>query len=327
MTPREPRVWVLLGDRTGDNNQLLRLGGELGEPFRTLQLRYNPLHLLPPRILGATLATLDRESRAEVRPPWPDLVLGIGYRSVPVALEIRRRSGGRAKLVRLGNPRLGPANFDLVVTTPQYDVPAAPNVLHLPFGISTAAKLEPTREEKDWLTKLPRPHRLLLIGGDTFMWHLDSDTVRGAATALAAKSGSVIAVSSGRTKKAQTEAVAAGLKGSEHGLIWGRFPRYQVLIEDADEIHVTADSVAMVSDAIATGKPVGLVLPQESASGRLFNRLAKAGLPVPIRDIRRFWLGVQEQGRAGTVDRPRSARSEDDPLAEAVDAVRDLLDR
>ena len=52
-------VWVLLGQRTGDNNQLLRLAGELGVPFRTLELRYNGLYRVPPSMLGATLVTLD----------------------------------------------------------------------------------------------------------------------------------------------------------------------------------------------------------------------------------------------------------------------------
>ena len=51
-------VWVLLGRRTGDNNQLLRLAEALDTPFRAMELRYNALHLIPPHILGATLSTL-----------------------------------------------------------------------------------------------------------------------------------------------------------------------------------------------------------------------------------------------------------------------------
>jgi len=319
------RVWVLVGERTGDKNQLLRLADELGEPFRTVGLDYNALHVLPPPLLGASLATLDRESRAKIRPPWPDLVLGIGFRSVPVALAIRELSGGEARLVRLGNPRLDPSNFDLVITTPQYAVPNAPNVIQLPFGINTAPRLEATREEMAWLARLPRPHRLLLIGGHTFMWTLNPQTLAEAAARLAAKGGSVIAVSSARTTKAMEQAVAEALGGTEHGLVRGRFPRYPLLLEDADEIHVTADSAAMTSDAIATGKPVGLILPEMSASGRLFYRLAKAGPRVPVRDIRRFWTGILDRGLAGTVDEPRSGKLGCDPLGATVAAVRALM--
>lgn len=323
-------VWVLLGQRTGDNNQLLRLAREIGLPMRTLELRYNGLYRVPPALLGASLATLTSDSRSRIRPPWPRLVLGIGNRSVPVALAIRKLAGGRAKLVRLGNPRLDPSKFDLVITTPQYHVRDAPNVVRLPVGINTAPKLEPDREEAEWLAKLPRPHRLLLIGGDTFMWAVRPATLASAASTLKRKcvtdGGSVIAVSSSRSSKTMLDSVAAALQGSEHGLVWGRFPRYPVLLADADEIHVTADSVAMVSDAIATGKPLGLVLPDKSLSGRLFYGLAKLGLPVPVRDVRRFWTAIQAQGLAGTPDRPAKGKLADDPLALAVSAVRALLE-
>ena len=88
----EAPVWVLLGQRTGDNNQLLRLASELGLPFRTIELAYNPLHVVPPRLLGAGLASLTEKSRRLIRPPWPKLVLASGYRSVPAALSIRAMS-------------------------------------------------------------------------------------------------------------------------------------------------------------------------------------------------------------------------------------------
>ena len=328
MGERAP-VWVLLGERTGDNNQLLRLAGELGVPFRAVELRYNRLHLVPPRLLGASLRTLDPGSERQIRPYWPKLVLGIGYRSVPVALAIRELSLGAAKLVRLGNPRIHPANFDLVITTPQYEVQKAPNVIRLLVGISTAPTLDPTLEESEWLAKLPRPHRLLLIGGDTFMWTLSPQALAAAASTLARKcktdGGSVIAVSSSRSREAVLDAVAAALGGSEHALVWGRFPRYPVLLRDCDEVYVTADSVAMVSDSVATGKPLGLILPENSASGRLFYALSKLGVPVPVRDVRRFWTSIQASKLAGTVEDPVAGKLESDPVATAVSAVRALL--
>jgi len=321
-------VWVLLGQHTGDNNQVLRLATELGLPFRRFELNYNALSRLSPQIAHESFATLDDQSRQEMKPPWPRLVLGVGNRSVPPALAIRRLSGGKSKLVRLGNPRIPPENFDLVITTAQYPVPDAPNVLRLPIGISTAAVLPPTIEESNWLEQFPRPHRLLLIGGDTFMWHLTPGRMAAGAETLRRKSGgSVIAVSSARSAKPILQRVAAALAGSEHGLVFGRFPRYPVLLHDADEIYVTADSAAMVSDAVATGKPVGLVMPGRTASGRLFYALQKLGMPVPVRDIRSFWAGVQSQGLVGTLERPVAGSLSSDPLATAVSAVRELLAR
>lgn len=321
------RVWALLGHRTGDNNQVLRVARELGVPFRAVELRYNALAHLPTRLGGASLASLESESREMIRPPWPELVLGIGSRSVPVALAIREASGGKAKLVRLGNPRLDPGNFDLVVTTDQYRVPDAPNVVRLPVGISTAPQVEPTERESDWLARFPRPRRLLLLGGETFMWRLHSQSVAAAARAIARKpGGSVIAVRSRRTGSDVLREVGAVLAGPDTALVRGSFPRYPVLLAAADEIYVTADSVAMVSDAVATGKPIGLVLPKKTASGRLFYGLEKLDAPIPVRDVRRFWRRVRARGLAGTVQHPVAGTLELDPLRTAVAAVRRVLD-
>jgi uncharacterized protein len=57
----------------------------------------------------------------------------------------------------------------------------------------------------------------------------------------------------------------------------------------------------------------------------LFYAAAKLGAPVPVRDIRRFWTGVQSQGLAGTLDRPIAGKLSADPLEIAVSAVRKLL--
>lgn len=322
----EAPVWVLLGHRTGDNNQLIRLASELGIPFRTIFLNYNILRPLPVGLLGSSLASLERRSRAQIRPPWPKIVLGIGNRSVPAALAIQRLSGGMSKLVRLGNPRRSPANFDLVITTPQYDVPDAPNVLRLPVGNSTAPITEAGPEEATWLSRLERPHRLLLIGGNTFMWSMSAERIAQAAIVLRnKKGGSVIAVSSRRTSGAVRNAVTRALVGSPHALVWGRFPKYSALLRDADEIAVTADSVAMVSDAISTGKPVGLIEPVMTPVGRFLYSLTAIGRSVPVRDVRRFWRSVQSRGLAGTVEHPRGGALEGDPLAAATSAIRALL--
>jgi len=317
----DPPVWVLLGGRTGDNNQLLRVAEALGLPFRSTELRYNVLHLVPPRILGATLSTLAAESKGQIRRPWPELVLGVGYRSVPVALAIRKLSGGRAKLVRVGNPRLDPREFDLVITTVQYPVPGARNVIRLPVGIATAVSMQATGEELEWLRRLPRPHRLLLIGGNTFMWSLTPKAMAHVAKKIAEKGGSVIPVSSPRSSQAVLAAVHSAV-----GMPSPNRPRYPVLLSDADEIYVTGDSISMASDAIATGRPVGIFRPQRTFAGRLLYGFGgAANRRVPVRDIQRFMDSVLDQGLAGTVEQPRAPSYQPDALQTAVSAIRKLL--
>lgn len=322
---RPPRIWVLLGPRTGDNNQALALAEALGLPFETRTLAYNPLQALSVWLPGTAL-TLDRASRRHLRPPWPDLVIAIGRRSVPVARWIRRRSGGRTKLVRIGHPRIDPALFDLVVTTRQYPVPPGDNVLLLPLAMSRFSQApEPTAEEAEWLAALPSPRRLLAIGGATKYWDLSGQRVAEAVTKLQERAGVLIVATSRRTDPAVTQAVRAVLAPSGR-LVEGAFPRFPVLMAAADEIFVTGDSVSMLSEAILTGKPVGLVPIEQDEKGRrkLGDQPQDAGPDARRRDLRRFWNYLAEEKLIGTVDRPVAARVEN-PVATAARAVRGLL--
>jgi mitochondrial fission protein ELM1 len=84
-------IWVLLGARTGDNNQALALAEALGMPFEVKQLDYNALQSLSVW-LPPTAASLTKAAKAGLKAPWPDLVIAIGRRSVPVARWIKRQN-------------------------------------------------------------------------------------------------------------------------------------------------------------------------------------------------------------------------------------------
>ena len=320
-----PRIWVLLGPRTGDNNQALALAEALGLPFETRTLGYNRLQALSVW-LPPTAATLDRASRRLIRPPWPDLIIAIGRRSVPVARWIKRQNKGRTKLVRIGHPRIDPALFDLVVTTRQYPVPPGDNVLLLPLAMSrfTSAP-ELTAAEEQWLAELKRPRRLLAIGGATKYWSLPPHKVAEAAARLQQGDGSLIVATSRRTDPAVTAAVRALLSPSAR-LVDGAVPRFPVLMSEADEIFVTGDSVSMISEAILTGKPVGLVPIEQDEKGR--RKLGESpqgdGPDARRRDLRRFWDYLEDNRLVGTVDKPVAARVEN-PVETAARAVRGLL--
>lgn len=320
-----PRIWVLLGPRTGDNNQALALAEELGLPFETRSLAYNQLQALSVWLPGTAL-TLDRDSRRRLQPPWPDLVIAIGRRSVPVARWIKRQNKGRTKLVRIGHPRINPGLFDLVITTRQYPVPPGENVLLLPLAMSRfSTPPEPTAEEAQWLAGLQEPHRLLAIGGATKYWLLSADHVADAVRKLKLRGGSLVIATSRRTDPEVTEKLRAALSPSDR-LVDGPFPRFPVLLDAADEIFVTGDSVSMLSEAILTGKPVGLVPIEQDEKGRkkLGNAPQDIGPDARRRDLRRFWNYLREEGLIGTVDQPMAANVEN-PVETAARAVKNLL--
>lgn len=325
-----PRIWVLLGHRKGDNNQLLALAHALGLPFETRSLRYNVLRRLSKRLAGRSLASVLPSARKWLRPPWPDLVIGIGHRSVPVARHIRNASGGRTRLVQLGNPRLDPRHFDLVITMPQYGLRASERVVRLPLAMASPHPEEKaTDEERSFLDALPRPHRLMVIGGPNKHWRVDEADVVEAARSLMrrcdADGGSLIAVGSPRTPASVERVVADVMARTRHCFVAGNMPRYLCLLQDADEIHVTADSISMLSEAIITGKPVGMIPIRPALRGSVRNGLADVGLMrKPKPNLRPVWAELREAGLVGTIDEPRVGDGSN-PVQVAVAAVRELL--
>lgn len=320
-----PRVWLLLGHRRGDNNQLLALGEALGVPFETRTLSYRwtarPIMHLFPR----SIAHLSYGSRERLGPPWPDLVIGIGRRSVAVARWIRKMSGGKVGLVRLGHPRAPREWFDLVLSTPQYPVPDGPNVVTLPLALNRFRDPPaPTAEEQALFDSLPRPHILLSLGGNAPMWRIDPKTLCEAVNSLSARAsrqnGTLLIASSPRTPKSLVDQLRSQTADQPHVHLLAPEVRYGAALADADLHVVTADSVSMISEAIVTGKPVAIIPVTRTLRGRI--RLGDDPAGTQIRDPRRFWRHVEMLGLVGTLDHPRKGHVPD-PVGIAVKAVRD----
>lgn len=320
-------VWVLLGPHRGDNHQVLALAEGLGVPFRPIQVRYRWFAHLPAVMRSIAVSQLQPEARAEIAPPWPSLVIGIGQRSVPVARYIKQASGGRTAIVRLGDPMVSPRYFNLVITTPQYAVRDLDNVVRLPVTIPNPP-IAPDASEERWLESFPRPRRLIAVGGATSLWQLSQRTIAETAQTLLAASerdgGSVIAVTSPRTSPRLAAAARAEL--GSLAVVDGDFPRYNALLSAADEIHVTGDSVSMLSEAVAAGKPVGLIPLEPNPIGRII-RFAEAirGRPFRIRDLTKFWDELTARGLIGTVEQPRRGTLHAGALETATSAVEAAL--
>ena len=317
-----PLIWVLLGARTGDNNQALALAEALGMPFEVKQLDYNALQSLSVW-LPPTAASLTGAAKTGLKAPWPDLVIAIGRRSVPVARWIKSKSGGRTKLVRIGHPRIDPKLFDLVVTTRQYPVSPGGNVVLLPVAMSRFVDPPLPNANESAFLKMAGRFRLVAIGGATKYWTLPVERIVEAVERPF--DGSVVAVTSRRTDPAIVERLRAlpSIK-----LVDGASPRFAVLLAEAAEIFVTGDSVSMLSEAVLAGKPVALIPIEQDEKGKreLGPEVQETGPDARRRDLRRFWNYLIGEGMVGTLaDGPKRAAAIPDPNAIAAEAVRRLL--
>ncbi len=263
-----PRVWVLVGAHGGDNHQLFRLADSLGWPWEQRRLAFNPLHLLPSWLLGARAISRRRRRSDPLQPPWPDLVLASGKRSAPVARWIQRQSGGRTRLVHLGRPRAPLGAFDLIVTTPQYRLPARDNILHLTAALNRRDPSELEVAAREWeprLAALPRPWYALVVGGNRWPYVLSRSAAarlgRQASDWVRRQGGSLLVTTGPRTAPEAAADLAAAIDVPAHCHRFGQgnanpYPAYLAL---ADGFLVSADSGSMLAETVATGRPVWIV--------------------------------------------------------------------
>jgi len=267
-TATSPRIWVLVGPRAGDRSQLLALAGSLGWSYEVKELAYNRLHNLPNWLQDASCVSLERARSSALAPPWPDLIIDGGKRSVPIVRWIRAQGGTAARWVHVGRPWAPMAEFDLVVAAPQYRLPPRPNVMSLagPLHRITADRL--TDAAAAWNERLqhfPRPWHALLVGGHSAPYVLDAAAARrlGEAASAAAREsgGSLLVTTSARTSAEAAAALFDSLDGSCYRHRWQAGSAdnpYLAYLALADRFIVTGDSASMLAEACATGKPVAM---------------------------------------------------------------------
>ena len=349
-----PRIWLLLGDKVGDNRQVERIAEALGEPFEVRRLQFLPRWKDGKPFFVPSLFHVDRDRSDALEAPWPDLVLTIGRRPAMAALWVRRRSGNRTKLVLFGRPKRFFEDFALIVTPAQYRMPDHENVvkLGLPLIRLDETRVEAAAEEwREALAALPRPLTVLLVGGRTKPFRMDAEVARdllARTVATMPEGGGLYVSTSRRTPPAVVEALRASLpEGARlHTFEPGAAENpYLGLLGIGDRFVVTGDSVSMLTEIARLGRPLQIyALPEESGPGLrlrgvteaggvlggLTDRLRRWGLAGWPRDLTALHDLLVAEGRAtrlgeATEARPRAAAPPQDELARVVERVRALI--
>ncbi|HYM03066.1 MAG TPA: mitochondrial fission ELM1 family protein, partial [Stellaceae bacterium] len=265
MAPSGATVWVVHDGKIGMANQVIGLAEAVGFPFVEKRLAVRaPWRHLSPQFWLNPLAALGPEGD-RLAPPWPDLLIACGRNAIAPALAVKRTSRGRVFWVQVQDPRYARREVDLIVA-PRHDPAPGGNVFRTTGAVHrvTPARLvEGARRFAPLLATLPRPLVAVLIGGDNRVYRLGEARFATFVDQLAAlaRQGFGLAITPSRRTGEPAERLLREKVAGFPAFIWdgsGDNP-YFGLLGLADAVVVTADSVSMVSEAAATGKPVHVV--------------------------------------------------------------------
>lgn len=270
-------VWVVTDGKPGMENQCLGLAEALvalggARPMvKRLSPRF-PWSSLPPQFWFTPLSTPtsgigddgeDGDDGAPLTPPWPDILIATGRQTVAPALAIKRASGGATFCVQIQNPAWRRDAFDLLAV-PVHDGVTGDNVVQTAGALHRVTPEKLTAEAEIFrgaLAHLPRPLVAVLIGGSNKQYRMTEVVTRKLAADLAGmcrRHGAGLAVTASRRTGETNAAILRDALSTCPAYVWngeGDNP-YFGFLGLADAIVVTADSVSMVSEACATGKPV-----------------------------------------------------------------------
>jgi mitochondrial fission protein ELM1 len=318
-----PRVWLVTGYRAGERSQVLALGEALGWGFELKELSYRKSEFRTSLFRGSDLRGIRLNESTPLNPPWPDLVISAGMRNEPVGRWICAQSGGRTRLVHIGRPWARPERFDLLITTPQYRLPERDNILHNTTTLHQVTAQRLAREAERCAPRyahLPPPYTGVILGGDSGPYTLGPRTAaeiaRRASALVQGQGGSLLVTSSARTTPKALAAFERHLSVACDIYRWragdSENPYFGIL-GLSDTLVVTADSISMLSEACATGKPVymaelgGYGYPMRPGGdapvdfrlwGLLYSWMMRFGHRRLSRDLRLVHGALIEQGRA-----------------------------
>jgi len=271
MDTRRPTTgWVLETGKAGHANQCIGVMERLGIEPEIKRLRPN----LVTRLLAPHGFARDP---GRLAPPFPDIVLASGRRTVPYARALRRTGGPVVAMI--GKPGIRPDRFDLVWAN-EHDRLTGANVLTTvtsPHRLTPERLAEGAAALEARLPDLPRPLVGVLVGGPNKAFGFDAATIDALCASLASladRFGLMITVSR-RTPSDFPVKLDRHLAGKPHWL-WngtGENPVFGIF-GLAEHLIVTSDSVSMLSEACFTGKPVHAV--RLSGGNPKFDRFHRA---------------------------------------------------
>ncbi|MEM8811753.1 MAG: mitochondrial fission ELM1 family protein [Pseudomonadota bacterium] len=280
------KIWIVTDGKAGDEIQCRGVAERLDGPVES--------RIVAPRAPWRWLMPYGPCDPAE-RPgaptgplaaPLPDLVIASGRKTVSSVRRMTRLQTARPFTVFLKDPRTGPGIADFI-WAPAHDPIEGPNVLKTltsPHRVSPDALARARAEDWPQIAALPKPLVAVLIGGNSRNHRFEAADIDRFLDGLGRlrDTGAGLMISTSRRTPAALKAALASYRVSPETFLWdGSGPNpYLAMLSHADAVVVTADSVNMVGEASALGRPVQLFYPSggHARITRFLDGLADKGI-------------------------------------------------
>lgn len=285
-------VWTLTDGKAGDRAQTEGLAARLAELYgwsweprqvapRNPWAWFMPWGLCDP--IENPLSPL-----SPLRPPFPDVVLATGRRTVSYARALQRVTQKRCFVAFLKDPRVSLSTFPFV-WMPEHDSPKRMSYKGLMTTLTGAHVLsqsllnERRQRTHAALDQLHYPRVAVLIGGPNAQYSyggVEEARLMAALETLLEQGASLMVTCSRRTPPSLRSRIDALHHARVY--VWDGVSSnpYVDFVAKADAFFVTADSANMLSEVLAAGRGVMLYLPHGKPGkfSLLYDGLIAAGL-------------------------------------------------
>jgi mitochondrial fission protein ELM1 len=300
--------WGITDGSAGMSAQVQALAGALGINVQMKKVRIKRSAVwLPNTFFDGPTARLIvpyllEKGSDRLEAPWPDMVITCGRRAAIAALGLKAHIGKEAptRFLHIQDPQVRPQNFDLIVAM-EHDRIRAPNVIKSPYALHkiTPSLLENARMRfEPRFRGYPYPLVAVMLGGSTNKYTLTENAMGKVIdelnNLLENIEGTLLITPSRRTGERNVTMLEHAFSHHPRVYIYdGKEENpYMGLLAMADHLVVSNDSVNMMSEARATGKPLYiLTLPGHKGTkpARFAQRLKKEGSARLLGNVLESW--------------------------------------
>ena len=280
-------VWALIDDRIGSNNQSIAISEGLSRYYLVKKIVYNSFIKLPNFIRGSSLIGINVKASDDIKTEIPDVVVCAGRRLSSVALNIKKRSGGKTFVINLMNPNISFSKFDLLILPKHDNTPkqllSKGNIFEINGAISRANTQKIKTELDKWkkfFKDYKKPIVSLIVGGDTKDYKFDPKEfgmmVSNLSNIVNKLSGTLLITTSRRTSAECVNKIKRKINCDYYLYDWKleNDPKnliknplgnpYYAFLGFSDFLVVTGDSISMVSEVCSTGRSTYVYMPKNS---------------------------------------------------------------